>query len=260
MIKVIFRKIDSTYAKYAFFPFLDKKNNFNEILISHGVMWKKYKRVYFKNAISPPICPELPCRICYIWKLSQMLNIPLQGYATLLNDAVISMNSVDKNKELSLTVFAVRCDMWLMPMYSSKPGVNYFVGPRKPQATNGTAARSRFLRVLWKSVLYSSLYSLQCSLTSHLPWLWPSVQMANGQRASQQLSKSMSYSWAGGRHVAPRHTPCQKHTLACAPLTSPHSFLKTPSCSLKVQWHFHFMGCCAPILPTKGSHNGHSQL
>lgn len=95
---------------------------------------------------------------------------------------------MDKN------VFALRCDMWLMLLYSSKP-FNYCA---EPQNLKWKMAQLHAVASSVYSVLYSWLYSLQHSLTSHLPWLWPSVQMANGQRASRQLSKSMSYSWAGG--------------------------------------------------------------
>lgn len=54
-----------------------------------------------------------------------------------------------------------------------------------------------------------------------------------------------------GRCDAPRHTPCQKHTLPYAqkPLTT--LFLQTSLWPLKLLWHFHFMCCFAVILPSK---------
>ena len=117
--------------------------------------------------------------------------------------------------------------------------------PQKPQSTNGTVACRDLLCVL---CIPSDF--IQHSLTSRPPWLCPSVQMANGQRASRRLSLPMSYSWAGGRRNAPRHTPCQKHTQPCAPVPLTTLPLQTSSYPLKPLWHFHFMCHCTPILPS----------
>lgn len=61
-----------------------------------------------------------------------------------------------------------------------------------------------------------------------------------------------------GRRDAPRHTPCQKHTLSCTPEPLTTLPLQTTSYTLKPPWHFHFMCCCAPIPPSKESDNSNS--
>lgn len=62
-----------------------------------------------------------------------------------------------------------------------------------------------------------------------------------------------------GRRDAPRHTPCQKHTLPCAPKPLSTLPLQTSSYPLKPLWHFHFMCRSAPTLPSKESDNSNSQ-
>lgn len=146
--------------------------------------------------------------------------------------------------------------MWLVPI---QPGINYCVGPQNLES-----------QMAQLHAVVSSVYSgnLCCNPTCIPHSAPPPVifhgfghackwQMDNGFPVSS-LSPCLIHV-QGAARCPSSHTMSETHSglsAACFSLF----FLKTSSYSVKVQLHFHFLCCYAPILPTSGSHNSYSQL
>lgn len=110
-----------------------------------------------------------------------------------------------------------------------------------------------------------------CTLYFHAVFLKRLHTALPHQSSSMALAKRANGKWtvgapAGfsahvlfmsmGRRDAPRHTPCQKHTLSCAPEPLTTFPFQISSYPLKTRDIFTL---CAPILPSKEGDNSNSQ-
>lgn len=152
--------------------------------------------------------------------------------------------------------------MLFMPMQSGGPVINY-----------GCVVDLKTSIHKWRSCMQESPL---CTQYLHAEFLEQLHAALPHQSSSMALAKRANGKWTAGapaalsahvlfmsrgRRDAPRHTPCQKHTLPCAlePLTT-FPPQKTSAYPLKPPWHFHLTCRCAPILPSKESDNSNSRL